>query len=998
MPSRITTLLLLLSLFPSLLFAQGKLKGTVTDAQTSDALIGANIILEGTSIGAAADIEGDYYMTAIPSGEYTIKCSFIGYRPKETKVTIVEGRTVELNFELTLDIVEGEEVLITAQALGQAAAINQQISSNTSVNVVSEQKIQELPDANAAEALGRLPGVAIQRSGGEAGNITLRGLGTGAATVTVDGVKLSPTEANGRGIDLSTIAQGSLAGIELHKAITSDKDAEAVGGNINFVTKGAPEERVLRLDSYGSYNNLEDDYKQYNFVLRYGERFFDNLFGVQAFSNLEKRNRSSESYSAGYRYLDSDKDYEINSFNVGYTQEIRERKGGKLLLDYRTPDDGVIKLSMDFNSTDREIADINRNYPVGTPEIGYGITVQDIQTNIFNSSLLGENHIYDWQVNWGLSFVESYSKTPFYNNMSFLEPSSVVDGEVFSGMETIPVEYRKGPFEALIPYSKNNFNLAYLDRSMARTNRNIDNEITLKLDLKKEYNFMDMSGEFKIGGKYRSKFHKRHSTFAAARYYDGSDFTDFYKNDAGEIIPKDYEKYGFENLLLTGANQILFPNFIKSNPETRDIFDQYSLNPIILSERVRAWHEMSRNGYLPTKNETEYEPDRSEDGKRYSLTETVTAAYLMNTLNITPKLTLITGVRMEHDNNDYNAFYTPREITQFSQFKDTSSTHQETNFMPNFHLIYKPVDFMTIRLAAYKGLTRPGFDNRLPVYLVGTRIGDSDGIPFLFVRDTKLKNTTSWSYEVNTQFYSNTIGLISISAYYKEFKNPIQWMSNLKVQGREVVDSLGIALYNDEVPFTTSYNLSYPFNSEYNSRVWGFEFEHQANFRFLPGLLKNIVLDYNISIVKGEAYTPSRDIITTVDTVYLPFPIPIETVKEVPTERKTTIANSPEIFGNIALGYDIGGFSARLSYFYQDQYYGAISRNNRSNSIKISFSRLDLSLKQSVTDYLAIGLNINNLTDTKEGSDQENGVANWVLTAGRLRYGTTADLWLRVSL
>ena len=989
--------LLLLILIPSLIFSQGKLKGTVTDAQTSEKLIGANIVLVGTPIGAAADIEGDYYMTAIPPGEYIIRCSFLGYKPKETKAIIIDGKTLLLNFELKLDLVEGDEVIITAQALGQAAAINQQISSNTSINVISEQKIQELPDANAAEALGRLPGVSVNRSGGEASKVTIRGLGSGT-TVTVDGVKLSPTDANGRGVDLSTIAQGSLSGIELHKAITSDKDAEAIAGNINFVTRGAPEGRVLRLDSYGFYNHMEDDYNQYNFVFRYGERFFDNLIGLQAFANIEKRNRAHESFHAQYMYLNSNTDYQISSLHPYYTQEKRERKGGKLLLDYRTPDKGIMKFTVDFNSTDREYAGVNRGYSVAYPEVGYGMEALESKINIFNSSLVGENHLYDWQINWGISFVESYTNTPYYHFIGFVEPSSVVDGEVFSGMETIPTEYRKGPFEALVPYATNNFNLAYLNDSKIHTNRNIDNETTLRLDLKKEYHLMGMAGEIKFGGKYRSKFHKRGGTYAVANYYDGSGFTEFYKNDAGEIVPKDFEKYGFGNLLLTAGNQVLFPNFIGSDPKTRDSFGKYPVNPLILSERVRAWYDMNKNGFNTKTNSAEYDEDRSQSGQRYHLTETVSSAYLMNTLNISPQLTFIAGFRMEHDNNDYHAFFTPQQITQYSEFEDTSATYQETNIFPNYHLIYRPADFMTVRLAAFKGILRPGFDNRLPVYLVGTKINGVEGIPFVFVRDPKLKNTTSWSYEVNTQFYSNTIGLISLSAYYKEFKNPIQWMNGLKVQGREVVDSLGIALYNDRVPFPTQYNLYYPFNSKNNSKVWGFEFEHQANFRFLPGLLKNIVLNYNFSVVKTEYFRLSKKIVTQVDTVFLPFPIPIETVKEVATETKTNILNTPGIYGNISLGYDISGFSARIAYFYQDEYYSYFSRDNTRNTNIISFSRLDLSLKQIITDNFEVGLNINNITDTQEGYDIMNDEANWVLPSTRKRHGITSDLWLRISL
>ena len=77
-------------------------------------------------------------------------------------------RTAGLNFALLVTAVQGSEVVITGQATGEVAAINQQITSNKIVNVISEQKIKELPDANAAEAIGRLPGVSVVRSGGEA--------------------------------------------------------------------------------------------------------------------------------------------------------------------------------------------------------------------------------------------------------------------------------------------------------------------------------------------------------------------------------------------------------------------------------------------------------------------------------------------------------------------------------------------------------------------------------------------------------------------------------------------------------------------------------------------------------------------------------------------------------------------------------------------------------------------------------------------------------------
>ena len=988
---------LLMLFISSVAFGAGKLKGTVSDEITNEVLIGANVILLGTSIGASANIEGEYNISAIPPGEYIVRCSFLGYVSKETKVTIIDDRTIEINFNLKLDVIEGEEVVITAQALGQAAAINQQLTSQTIVNVVSEQKIQELPDANAAEALGRLPGVSVTRSGGEANSIVLRGLNQKFTTVTVDGIKLSPTEADSRGIDLSTISQGSLSGIELFKAITADKDAEAIGGNVNFVTRTAPEERSLRLDSYGSYNKLDDDYGQYNFVFRYGERFFDNLLGVQVFGNAEQRNRSSESTNSPWFYKSGFTDYELDDFTVQYKPEERKRYGGKILLDYRISDQGFLKFNVELNNTDRKNSTISRNYPVRSPVINYNIRSQDINTDIFNTSLQGENHLLGWQANWSFSFVESNSDKPYDHEMRFIEPSAVdfETGEVISGMAVVPPNQRKGPFEVLIPYAANNFDLAYADRAKFRTSSNIDNEKAFFLNLKKDYNIWDMAGELKIGGKYRSKYHRANSSYAEALYYDGTDYSNFVKLDDGTVVPKDFAKYGFGDIRITGANQILFPNFLGSSPETRNIYDKYALNPLILEERLRAWYNLSINGYNDIKKQDEYDLNNAEDGQRYNLTENVTAGYLMNTLNIGDLATFISGVRIEIDNNEYNALFSPRVANEFTIFKDTSSTYTETNVLPNFHLILRPTDYMNIRVAAYKGIARPNFNLKLPTYIVGDQ--DQAGLQnFLKVGDSQLKNATAWNYEINTQFYSNTIGLLSVSAFYKEIKNEVKYLGGLNISGRTTIDSIGIKLYQDKLPFNTStFNLYYPFNSDNPTRVWGFEFEHQANFRFLPGLLKNIVLDYNVSIVRTETYSPGEKIV--LDTTLIGG-FPIVKPREVPVEDKTVLENSPELFGNFAIGYDIAGFSARLSYFYQDQFYNSFSADNRSNRVQISFSRWDLSLKQVLTDNFTVGLNVNNISNTQEGEDLYNDETGWKLQNSTIRYGTTADLWLRVTL
>jgi outer membrane receptor protein involved in Fe transport len=267
------TLGILITTFTGKAYSSSTIRGIVTDSLTSRTLVGANVFLVGTALGSATDIEGAYRIGSVPAGSYKLRVSYIGYIDREFDIVVEDDKTFTLNAGLIADVIQGMEVVVHGQAVGQAAAINQQITSNTIINVVSEEKIQELPDANAAEAIGRLPGVSILRSGGEANKVILRGLEDKFTNITIDGVKIPPTDATSRGVDLSTISQSSLSGIELYKAITSDKDGDALAGSINLVTKGAPDDQKMKIDLIGDYNNMMKSANQYDVSMYYGIDF-----------------------------------------------------------------------------------------------------------------------------------------------------------------------------------------------------------------------------------------------------------------------------------------------------------------------------------------------------------------------------------------------------------------------------------------------------------------------------------------------------------------------------------------------------------------------------------------------------------------------------------------------------------------------------------------------------------------------------------------------------
>jgi len=219
--------------------ATSTVEGILRDAKTREPLAGGNIMLKGTGMGAATDVEGRYRIINVPAGNYTLRATYVGYNTKEQPIVVGGDGATTVNLNLENVTIEGETVTITGQASGQKQAINQQLTSNQIVNVVSAEKIQGLPDANAAESVGRLPGVTVLRYGGEGNTVVIRGLQPKYNKILIDGVQMATAEADDRSTDLSTISSSMLDAIQVSKSVTSDMDADVLGGTVNFSLREA---------------------------------------------------------------------------------------------------------------------------------------------------------------------------------------------------------------------------------------------------------------------------------------------------------------------------------------------------------------------------------------------------------------------------------------------------------------------------------------------------------------------------------------------------------------------------------------------------------------------------------------------------------------------------------------------------------------------------------------------------------------------------------------
>jgi len=216
---KIPSLFLTLLLVPCLALAQGQgtVRGTVTDAQTSETIPGVNVALEGTQQGAATSSDGTYQISGVEPGSYTLVASFVGYDRQTREIQVRAGETTVANVEMTPSDVELDEVVVTALGVER-----EERAVATSVQQVDGADLDVTNDENFVNSLkGKVAGASIRSSStmGGSSNIVLRGYssisGDNQPLIVIDGIVVSnrsrqsgggTVEGNG-GFDFGNAAQ-----------------------------------------------------------------------------------------------------------------------------------------------------------------------------------------------------------------------------------------------------------------------------------------------------------------------------------------------------------------------------------------------------------------------------------------------------------------------------------------------------------------------------------------------------------------------------------------------------------------------------------------------------------------------------------------------------------------------------------------------------------------------------------------------------------------------
>ncbi len=230
----------------------GKLVGVITDLQTGKPLLGANILIEDTYLGAAADADGKFIILNIPPGSYTVKISYLGYETLIIEgVKIIVDQTTQLPVKLSAKSLEVGEVVVTAKS----PMIHKDLTS--SIAVISRSEIEALPVSNFIDLLSLQAGVV-----GNGSNLNIRGGRSNEVAYMIDGMLVQDPLLGGLATQINNDA---IQEMSLLSGTFNAEYGNALSGVVNIVTRDGPDKLSGKIEARSSefgvqrYSDLHED-------------------------------------------------------------------------------------------------------------------------------------------------------------------------------------------------------------------------------------------------------------------------------------------------------------------------------------------------------------------------------------------------------------------------------------------------------------------------------------------------------------------------------------------------------------------------------------------------------------------------------------------------------------------------------------------------------------------------------------------------------------------
>jgi TonB-dependent receptor len=827
----IVTLLGFALFLPFQLKAQstGTITGTVVDAETGETIIGANVVIEGTTTGASTDIDGKYTIRGIEEGTYSFVFSYISYQKQTvTDVEITAGEVLTLDMALQPQTEELDDVVVTAGAIldNEAGLLRQRQKSISFNDAISAEMISKTGSSNAADAMVKVTGASVV----DGKYVYIRGLGDRYSSTHLNGAELPSADPDRKSFQLDLFPSSFLENIVTVKTFTPDRPGNFSGGIVDVSTVEFPDKMTLELSTSTTYNNQSS----FN-------------------STLLDQKGSSDWFAKGSNNRTVPDIFNTPNLNVPSQQSARSNQEDAELLD---------RMAGAFNSdmTPREQdVPINQSYSVA-----YGSVAQLFgrDLGVMGSFTYGQDYSnVNNGVNGSYSLIGNVQSTDSLTSSLLLDDRSGQSETNLGGMASLSYKLLQNHrlsakyLQTQSGVSQGRFlngfwtelgSATYQSRVSSYTERGLKS-----LQLKGNHYFPEL---LDITMEWNGSFSSNYQDEPDLKYFTNRvtfvpQVDQLVYSDLGGNNPPPTRYFRFLDEQNTNLNvDFEVPIIFAKSPSGKFKFGGSYLDVEREFRQRRFDYERGNgfrlveytlengpdfNGYfaqtgiIGTANNGNYQfgnliTEAQSEKSNYDGFQETRAAYGMLEFNLTGNLRFIGGARIEN---------TVIEMVSFDEDQPKGEL-DNVDILPSLNLIYNISNNMNLRAAYTNTVARPTFRELAPYSTFSFR-GD-----FVFQGNSSLTRTLIKNYDLRWEWFPRAGEIFAISGFYKDLNDPLE---------RVIRSDIG--------------NKTASIQNVDQATVYGVEIEGRKCLDGISDWLQHFEVGANLSLVHSEVNIPERELI-----------------------------------------------------------------------------------------------------------------------------------------
>ncbi|HRX29854.1 MAG TPA: TonB-dependent receptor [Saprospiraceae bacterium] len=896
---------LILCVFSHSYSQTGIVRGVVTDKQTGENLAFVDVYKVNSTDGTTTDLDGAYALE-LPYGTYSLQFSYLGYADFIVNDVEISKKVQLINVALSVEGELMEELVVSAkQARNTTAALATiKKKSPNLLDGVSSQTFKSIGDGDAGEAIKRVTGVSVE--GGK--HVYVRGLGDRYTKTMLNGMNMPGLDPDRNTVQLDVFPTNVIDNILVYKTFSPDIPGDFSGGLVDIILQDFP------------------------------EAFTFNISGSLGYNPQANLNNQFLSYSGG------------KTDWLGYDDGTRALK---LLPTTIIPDESLNNPALTSYTETFSKTMAAREIKSGLNK-SFGLSLGN-QYNVSLNKTIGWIGAINW--NQGYKFYDnaeykSYVAEPVNELEMYLDRSSkgaVSEKEaLLSGLlglsfktkvhsfslSTLHIQKGEDRVAKLIANGgEDNPSIIYKDileyAQRFVTNVNLEGISTFsKSKYKIEWKLSPTWVEVDEPDIRSTGFELRDGEFLLQPSV-GADISRSFRNLKeksynGKIdFSMDFKQWsGLDSKLKLGFNILKKERDFGIQAYTFRTNGQSSLqlngDPDRLFIDENIWTPENQNGLYVVGN---YVPANTFNAK-----QDILAGYLMSELAFSKKLKTTLGARVEKTDNYYTGIN-----NQQTKIYNNQKVLDDLDVLPSVNMVYSLSDNANLRLSYNSTVVRPSFKEK-SIAQIQDFVSERT-----FIGNIDLESSQIQNYDLRWENYFDGGNLISISGFYKNFKNPIELVS-----------------YSNESPDNYT-----PRNFEGKAQVYGVEFEISKNMDFISHTLRNLRVSANASVIKSEL---TRD-----NEVY------------VYTESTRPMAGQSPYLINASLSYsgEDNGFDATVGYNVQGKRLSIVGIGVNPDVYELPFDALDAKISKSFgSKKYKVSLSANNLLNSKKRFAYDGGAIN----------------------